>query len=205
MRLYSYVVARDYGFAPNPFYGVCTLATCKPRIRCTAQIGDWVLGIGSKARRREKRVVYTMRVTETMTFNSYWNDSRFQQKKPNLRGSKKQAFGDNIYFKNPKTGKWHQENSHHSHADGTTNRANVATDTQANRVLVSADFVYWGGSGPEIPKKFLSYGQNYESICVVRNHKNNFSPGLVKEVVAWIRSLNEQGYSGEPLDWARTP
>ena len=31
MRLHSYVVARDYGFAPNPFLGVCTLATCKPK------------------------------------------------------------------------------------------------------------------------------------------------------------------------------
>lgn len=208
MRLYSYVVARDYGFAPNPFYGVCTLATCKPRIRSAAEIGDWVLGTGSKTRVREKRVVYAMRVTETMTFTGYWNDSRFQKKKPNLRGSKKQAFGDNIYFKNPKTGKWRQENSHHSHADGTINRANVATDTQVDKVLVSTDFVYWGGSGPEIPKKFLTYGPNQESICVGRNHKINFPPGLVKEFTAWIRSLYEkghQGYCGEPLDWARTP
>jgi hypothetical protein len=205
MRRNSYVVARDYGFAPNPFYGVCTLATCKPRIRSTAQIGDLVLGTGSKARAREKRVVYAMRVTETMTFNSYWSDSRFQQKQTNLRGSKKQAFGDNIYFKDPKTGKWHQEDSHHSHSDGAPNRANVAADTQADRVLVSNDFVYWGGSGPEMPKKFLNYAPSRESICVGRNHKNNFSPGLVKEFTAWIRSLNEQVYSGEPLDWARTP
>src|SRR5262245_31415483 len=44
VRLYSYVVARDYGFAPNPFYGFCTLATCKPDIRRTADIGDWIVG-----------------------------------------------------------------------------------------------------------------------------------------------------------------
>jgi hypothetical protein len=25
VRLYSYVVARDFGFAPNPFYGFCSL------------------------------------------------------------------------------------------------------------------------------------------------------------------------------------
>ncbi|WP_202913488.1 hypothetical protein [Acuticoccus sediminis] len=25
MRLFSYVVEHDQGFAPNPFYGVCTL------------------------------------------------------------------------------------------------------------------------------------------------------------------------------------
>lgn len=31
--LFSYVVETDSGFAPNPFFGVCTLARCKPSIR----------------------------------------------------------------------------------------------------------------------------------------------------------------------------
>ena len=31
-KSYSYVVARDYGFAPNPFNGILTLAACKPVI-----------------------------------------------------------------------------------------------------------------------------------------------------------------------------
>src|ERR1700726_3263300 len=87
VRLYSYVVARDYGFAPNPFYGVCTLATCKPRIRSVAEIGDWVMGTGSKNRGREKHIVYAMRVTGVMTFEQYWADAHFERKKPNLRGS----------------------------------------------------------------------------------------------------------------------
>src|SRR5712672_36303 len=99
MRLYSYVVARDYGFAPNPFMGVCTLATCKPKIRAKAKIGDWVVGTGVASRKRSGRLVYAMRVSAAMTFNEYWNDPRFQDKKPNMRGSKKQAFGDNIYSK----------------------------------------------------------------------------------------------------------
>ena len=29
MRIYAYVVTHDNGFAPNPFHGFCTLATCK--------------------------------------------------------------------------------------------------------------------------------------------------------------------------------
>ena len=37
--LYSYVITRDYGFAPNPFGGICTLATCKPGIRNHAKVG----------------------------------------------------------------------------------------------------------------------------------------------------------------------
>ena len=149
MELYSYVVARDYGFAPNPFMNVCTLATCKPKIRANAQVGDWVVGTGTASRKRSGRIVFAMRVSETMTFNSYWNDPRFQEKKPYLLGSKKQAFGDNIYCK-PLGKPWHQMNSHHSYADGSINVANVANDTQANRVLIGEEFVYWGGSGAAV-------------------------------------------------------
>ena len=46
-RIHSYVVRYDSGFAPNPFYGYCTLATCKPNIRRSADIGDWVNTLSS--------------------------------------------------------------------------------------------------------------------------------------------------------------
>ena len=63
-RLYSYIIARDYGFAPNPFYGFCTLATCKPNIRKSASVGDWVIGTGTKKKNRDGHLVFAMRVTE---------------------------------------------------------------------------------------------------------------------------------------------
>jgi hypothetical protein len=205
VRLHSYVVARDYGFAPNPFFGFCTLATCKPRLRSVAQVNDWVVGTGSKKHGREHSVVFAMRVTGTLTFNQYWNDPRFQSKKPNLQGSKKQAFGDNIYRKDEGTNQWHQANSHHSLTDGSPNPSNVTADTATDRVLVSDDFVYWGGSGPELPPRFLNYGPQHVSLRVVRNHKNAFPFGFVEEFIAWIRSLNQKGYMGDPLDWRQTP
>ena len=45
-KVYMYVVDRDFGFAPNPFHGFCTLATCKPRTRRVAKVGDWIVGMG---------------------------------------------------------------------------------------------------------------------------------------------------------------
>lgn len=33
MRLFAYKMTHDTGFAPNPFWGYLTLATCKPKIR----------------------------------------------------------------------------------------------------------------------------------------------------------------------------
>lgn len=141
-----------------------------------------------------------MVVTETMTFNEYWKDERFQQKRPNLRGSNKQAFGDNIYSKD-EAGDWHQQNSHHSYDDGSPNPHNVLNDTQADRVLISSDFSYWGGAGPEIPSAFRDY-DGYD-ICAVRNHKCRFPEDLVHDFVAWLRSLEVAGYQGAPLEWAR--
>jgi hypothetical protein len=204
MRLYSYVVARDFGFAPNPFFGICTLATCKPKIRATAAIGDWIMGTGSKQRDREKYVVFAMRVTEALTFERYWSDPRFQQKKPNLRGSKKQAFGDNIYSRDAPGRHWRQADSHHSLPEGRPNLLNVTADTGANRVLLSNDFVYWGGLGPELPRQFFRDGPQHKSVCAGRGHKNGFPPQFVEDFVNWIRSLNQSGYCGEPFDWRRT-
>jgi hypothetical protein len=145
-----------------------------------------------------------MRITGAMTFDEYWNDPRFQIKKPNLQGSKKQAFGDNIYSRNANRVGWCQANSHHSLTDGTPNPSNVRADTSADRMLFSDDFIYWGGSGPQIPAGFLNYGPNHVSLLVGRNHKNNFPPAFVERFVAWIRSRGESGYRGEPLDWCRT-
>ena len=201
-KLFSYVVARDYGFAPNPFYGMCTLATCKPGIRREASIGNWVVGTGSKAKDRKRCLVYVMRVTETMTFNEYWENERFRCKRPNLRGSLKQAFGDNIYFHDD-TGQWNQQNSHHSYSDGKPNPYNIDNDTKTDRVLLSTKYVYWGGSGPEIPQRFSDYDGS--DICALRNYKCHFPEKLVTDFLKWFHSIDATGYVSAPLDWPKTP
>lgn len=203
VRLFSYVVARDFGFAPNPFHGVCTLATCKPAIRRIAKVRDWIVGTGTGRQKRASYLVYAMQVDETLTFEEYWSDPRFQQKKPNLRSSKKQAFGDNIYSKQPGSDLWVQSNSHHAFEDGSPNPRNIATDTSTDRVLVAHDYVYWGGSGPKIDPQFRSFGE--ENICAHRGHKSNFSSAIIEAFISWVRTRGVSGYVGEPLDWIRTP
>jgi hypothetical protein len=197
MRLFSYVVARDYGFAPNPFFGFCTLATCKPMIRKTAQVGDWVIGTGSKTCGLAGFLVYAMRVSETCTYDQYWGDPRFQKKQPNLRGSLKQAYGDNIYHHDPRTHRWLQENSHHSLPDGRANCENVEHDTQYPRVLVGTEFVYWGGDGPRIPARFRRSGGR-DVCCSLQGHKCKFPSDLVESFVEWIQSLGVSGCIGKP-------
>lgn len=143
--LYLYSVTRDLGFAPNPFHGSCTLATCKPAIRAGAQVGDWVAGIaGANFRKSKGRCIYIMQVSEKITFQEYWEDKRFELKKPSRNGSMVQMVGDNIYHKN-ESGKWVQENSHHSNKDGSINEENLHRDTgKTSHILVSKRFIYFG-------------------------------------------------------------
>jgi hypothetical protein len=199
MRLYSYVVRYDVGFAPNPFYGICTLATCKPGIRKTADIGDLIIGTGSAEQKRTGYLVFVMRVTETTDYDNYWTDPRFALKKPNMHGSKKQAYGDNIYHRSSGSESWLQENSRHSLADGSPNFKNVNHDTKSIRVLISHDFTYFGGTGPEVPQEFRSF-DGYD-ICVVRGYKNHFPEVLTQAFEEWWRALEMTGYADRPSAW----
>jgi len=199
-RLHSYVIDHDYGFAPNPFYGVCTLATCKPKIRKYAGLGDYIVGTGCAKRLRRGYLVYFMRVDEITSFDAYWRDQRFRTKRPLLRGSKKQGYGDNIYH-HDRTGHWKQEDSFHSRP-GRHHLENLEHDTKTtDRVLMGRDFAYWGGFGPKIPARFRSW-KGYD-ICSGRGHQNRFPPELITAFIAWLRGLGKTGFLAKPLDWQR--
>jgi hypothetical protein len=199
MRLYSYVVRYDIGFAPNPFHGWCTLATCKQDFRARVGLGDWVLGTGSKSNGRAGALVYAMEVEEILTFEDYWRDSRFRAKRPNRRGSLKQRYGDNIYHR-ASDGSWIQEDSRHSLEGGLPNARHVERDTRANAVLASRRFSYHGGSGPRIPAGFRNW-QGYD-ICQDRSaYKCRFPHEMVAAFVGWIAEDVGLGYHGDPHDW----
>ncbi|MGY1844440.1 Nmad2 family putative nucleotide modification protein [Modestobacter sp. SYSU DS0875] len=199
MRLYSYVVRYDIGFAPNPFHGWCTLATCKQDIRGKAQVGDWIVGTGSREQGLGDRLVYAMRVEETLGFDSYWTDPRFRRKRPNLRGSLKYVYGDNIYHRGPDGG-WVQENSRHSLDDGSPNHGHVARDTKADAVLVARQFAYFGGRGPVIPHE-LRHGYGMDLVHGRPSYRVNFPDKLRDAVIDWVCSDLDQGLQADPRDW----
>jgi hypothetical protein len=201
MKLYSYVVARDFGFAPNPFFKFCTLATCKPKIREHASVGDWVIGTGAKVRYKYSgRLIYAMQVSEILNFDTYWNDQRFLQKRPNLTGSLAVLYGDNIYHHVGTH--WVQADSHHSLEKGHRNEANLKRDTSVDRLLVACKFVYWGGLAPIIPKLFRAFGKKNEDICAGRGHRV-FKNDLPEAFETWLAEENNWGVQGEPLEFAK--
>lgn len=193
MTLYSYVVRWDHGFAPNPFHGICTLATCKPDIRKKAKLGDWVLGTGSAERQLAGHAIFLMQVRRVLTFDEYWSEGEFQCKQPVMNGSLKQRFGDNIYSHNEQ-GAWTQADSRHSLDDGT-NSENLKGDTRVDRVLVAGEFRYWGESAPKIPDQFASF------VISRPGWKEDFSQEETDDFLAWARKQGDEGQTGLPVEW----
>jgi len=141
-----------------------------------------------------------MRVTETMPFDDYGSDARFEAKKPFRRGSRKQSCGDNIYFRDAPDGDWHQLDSFHSQENGELHPEHVKRDTGVNRVLISSDFIYFGGTGPAFPDALRA--RDGKPLCKSGIGRSCFDdPQLIKDLERWLRGFDVSGYQGPPQEW----
>ena len=196
MRVFTYVIEHDKGFAPNPFFSVCSLAACKPAIRKAAQVGDLILGFGSAKHRLAGKLIYWMKVDEIVTFDEYWNDKRFAAKRPQLGGSMMVCYGDNLYHKDPVTKAWIQEPSFHTDAPDLKGGSNIERDTgKTERVLLGREFAYWGADAIALPAelgKFRAFGRAGRSWFPDEERQNMWR---------WLQAVNDRGFRGEPADW----
>ena len=181
MKLYSYVVDHDNGFAPNPYYGVCTLAHCKygkgdkKNVVELANVGDWVVGTGGNSRKSagNGKLLYAMRVDRKLTLQQYYKDPKFEKKKPKA-GSYQQRKGDNL----------------------------VKYENMTKRfVLISKKYFYFGDKAPIIPKRFRLHpihplekkGPGFRS---------KFSDSFVNTFLGWLQRNHRAGILGIPHGYA---
>lgn len=202
-NFYSYVMPRDFGFAPNPFGKYCTLATCKPQIRGRAKVGDWVFGTTSLFGGAYPKLIYAMKVSEILTFDMYYADERFQAKKALMNGSLKTMYGDNIYH-HSSDGSWLQDNSHHSLENGETNILNLNRDTATDKVLISEEFYYFGCNAIAIPteleENFCKKGIGYRTV------EEKVAKSMLDLVAVEVRKMaevsgDESRYMGDPASF----
>ena len=199
-RVYIYVVARDFGFAPNPFHGFCTLATCKPRIRNKAEVGDWVIGMGGDRLNATGKCIYAMRVSAKVNFNEYWTNPAYMDKKPVRNGSRKMMVGDNIYYFDSANQKWQQADSHHSNTDGSINIHNLENDTQTDKMLISDHFVFFGTEAPVVPKSLLE-AIGYEN----RRNYRVFEYSVCDALIKWLQTTFIKSFNtvvADPFDFS---
>src|SRR5690242_16400143 len=148
-RLFSYTLRYDYGSAPNPYWGVCTLTICKPEIRRRAKRGDWVVGLGSKDSPIgdiSDSVVYAMKVTDKKSLRDYDRFCRnnFRAKIPSWSSTVfKKRVGDCIYD--------------YSRSNNPTQRKGIhdskcrRTDLRGKYALLSTHFYYFGDHPVRLP------------------------------------------------------
>lgn len=180
-RIYRYVVRVDSGAAPNPFGEWCSLAICKPNIRRTAQVGDWIVGQRS---RLSDRVIYVMQVEECLSFAAFWNDPRFRAKRPDRCIS-----SDNIYRKDESGALIQVPNRVHQPRD-------MERDLRGARALVSRRYWYFGDQSPRIPADLAHLLHEGRAYSLPANRRETD----VERLVTWLSEWT-CGIHGDPIDW----
>ncbi|HOZ14035.1 MAG TPA: hypothetical protein PK784_04555 [Tenuifilaceae bacterium] len=186
MNIYSYVLRFDDGAAPNPFWGLCTLTICKPAIRRSADIGDWVVGTGSKNSKCNDGeyydlsdcVVFAMKISDKKTLQEYDSFCKTSLKKkiPNWKTTDwRHRMGDCIYDYsnglNPKLRK-------SVHKEENRNR-----DLCGLNSLISNEFYYFGEDARPLPIDL--------KLIIKRNqgHRKIENPDLVLKFENWIKEF----------------
>jgi hypothetical protein len=177
-RLYTYVITHDAGFAPNPFFGVLTMNCCKPLIRRSAQVGDWIAATTAADHRAGRGLlVYAARFDEKMTMAEYdaWTASELPEKIPDLKSlDYRRQTGDSQYDFSGDTPR--RRRGFHQAVD-------MPTDLSGRYTLLSREFVYFGGEPMEVPEHLRP------AVHSGRGHKSRANDPYVEPFVAWIRAF----------------
>jgi len=200
MKTRTYRLDHDLGFAPNPFFGWCSLACCMGPIRKVAKLNDIIVGIAGSGKqglgRYHPQLIYWMRVDAELTFDQYWADPRFTRKIPKTTGPKMQMVGDRTYRHEGSNVEWSFNESMHYVADAPQNDGgHVVSDTKVDRILLSQHYTYWGKSGPIVPQHLLGL------FPIRRGQKCNHDEVLLAELHKFIDLGKPKGLAGVPADW----
>lgn len=178
--LYTYCITVDDGAAPNPFWGVCTLAICKPVVRRVAQIGDWVVGTGSVNSPIGDiggKVVYAMKVTDKMTMEAYdeYTRKHLEQKIPSRTSNNRRIWlGDSIYDFGQHPPKIRKS---------VHNERNRDTDLGGKFVLLSTEFFYFGNKPIELPENLKPIARQGQG------HNSQSNSPFVESFIKWLYGL----------------
>ena len=206
MKLYSYIVMHDRGFAPNPFWGFCTLACCKPSIRRVVgknyPLDDdyWIVGLSPKA--KGNKIVYVMQVSEVISFDEYFTNKKYEVKKPDFK--KKEIIyrvGDNIY-QPLGNGNYKQLRSCHSKncksESWEEDPKKKREDLCGKYVLISNHFYYFGSKAEDLR-------EDLKELIVGRNYRCNFNDETKSHFQEYVQEhISKQykiGVNAPPSKW----
>ena len=180
-KLYSYCIINDHGAAPNPFWSICTLAICKPVIRRTAQVGDWIAATGSARHGIENQLVYAMKVSSVLTMKEYdtYCKTSLHKKIPVYKTTDlRLKVGDCIYD--------YSTEGEPSLRASVHKEENRKTDLGGQNVLLSDHFYYFGSKPVPLPTHLLPIIQQRQG------HKSTSNDPYVEPFVEWLADFKRQ-------------
>ena len=201
MRLRTYKMVVDTGFAPNPFGCSLTLATCKPGIRNAAREDDWIAGFTSKGLAGHEvgseRLVYLMRVAEKLPLRDYFDDPRFEDKIPDMSANGPEAkAGDNIY--RPLRAEATLAADFEQLANANHVPRDHKRDIGGKFVLVADEFYYFGGSAPAVPRDVRPSVPRGQS-----RYGQRSCSAQAERFLRYIRANYRVGRHGHPHKWPK--
>ncbi len=182
MFVFSYVIPHDYGFAPNPYGGFLTLATCKPKIRKTATKGDFIVGTGSASTVGNDKLVYAAKISDVVSMADYGRLAKYKIKRPSMNGPLSKRHGDNIYFFEDDV--WHQRANTFHGIDC------LERDLSGLNVLICDRFWYFGDNAIDIPR------QHRAIIKRGPGHKKLSDDAITIPFIRWLDSLPCGNHNG---------
>jgi hypothetical protein len=189
MKICSYVIKRDTGFAPNPFWGYCSLAICTPNHqRARLFPGDWI--VGNSPVSDGQRLVYAMQIDDVLDFDAYFRDPRFKKKKPNPQGTFEEQVGDNFYYREGT--EWKKLPSAF-HYDKSSRDKDLGKDCRGRPVFVGQHYYYFGDKRIPFPNAFKEIVWGRRGI---KYTEGRLAAGFVR----WLRQNHRTGLIGRPLD-----
>ena len=77
-NIYVYKLTCDNGGAPCIHEGLLSLSICKPGIRVSANVGDWIIGFGGKSVEELRgKLIYVAKVTAIEEDGNYYKSDRY--------------------------------------------------------------------------------------------------------------------------------
>jgi len=190
--VFLYTMVWDTGFAPHVSHGWMSLGCCAGPVRERANPGTIVIGVSGKGMKGVERwyvPIFIMKVDERITFDAYFNDSRFQGR------------ADNIYKKEEE--KYSQDRSKvedkryiHEHMDADD-------PTKSEYVLLSRNFIYFG----DLWKRDDALRPRFRHLCeritftytAGGNYKKESTvKSIVRETLSFLVSKYPGGKLGSP-------
>lgn len=175
--VFVYKLINDDGGAPCVHANELSLSICKPRIRMSAQVGDWIMGFGGKSVANLKgRLIYIAKVTSVEDGGAYYHTGKYHNRP------------DCIYRPNGCGGYDVIDNPFHGkdsipHDLGTPGRYERA------RNLLSTEFVYFGNcKSPTDDGHLERVMRIYDSLP--RDFRKNHSEEDRKHLELFIRDIS---------------